>query len=215
VVYRSLAAVGGILLALALAGPALAVRAHVRVESAHATIWGATEPLVRPVHGTFRPPDGPKVTVSGPTALGALERASRRGEFYYRVQATSFGPYVDRIGRRAAKGSSGWTFKVNHVLAPVGADAMTLKRGDHLLWYWATFGPNGGPKTLDVKRVGGGCFRAFAYDDNGARSRPKNVIFRVNGHDRDSASGRICPSPRWETLRARKRGMVRSAVLVH
>jgi hypothetical protein len=84
-----------------------------------------------------------------------------------------------------------------------------------VLWYWAHFGPKGGPKTLGLVRAGKGCFRAVAYDDNGTRSRPRNVVFRVNQHDRASVSGRFCPPADWKTLRVKKDGMVRSAVRVH
>ncbi len=201
--------IGGLVAALAASSALGAVK--VRVESAGATIWGATERYVTPVDGTFSPPDGPNVTVSGSTPFGALERASRKGDFYYRVQSTSFGPYVDRIGRHAAGGSNGWVFKVNHVSAPVGADVYELEDGDTVLWYWATFGPSGGPKTLDLARIGDGCVRAFAYDDAGDRSRPEDVVFVRNGRRRiESESGRYCPAGDWETLRATKEGTVRS-----
>ena len=213
--HRLFVAGGGLLALLVLASPALAIRVHTRVEGAHTTIWGASGPLVQPVVGTFMPPDGSEVVTTKPTPFGALERASRRGEFYYHVTATSFGPYVDRIARLAAGGSAGWVFKVNNVSPPVGADSFQLQAGDHVLWYWAEFGLSGGPKTLGTVRAAPGCFRAVAYDDNGNRSRPRNVTFRINGHGRVSESGRICPSPSWQTLRATKEGMVRSGVRTH
>lgn len=200
---------GGLAAAL-VASAALSAAVQVRVESRGATIWGATEPRLKPIRGTFSPPDGPDVTVTGATPLGALERASRRGEFYYRVQSTSFGPYVDRIGRRAAGSSSGWVYKVNNASPPIGADVYRLENGDSVLWYFATFGPAGGPKTLDLARIGNGCFRAFAYDDNGERSRPHNVVF-VQDHRRiRSRWGRYCPAGEWDSLRAVKSGTIRS-----
>lgn len=212
--YRLFVVLCGAALVLALVSQASAADVGIRVEGVKRTVFGKTEPLVTPVTGTFRPPDGPRVTVAGATPFGALERASRITEFYYHVQATSFGPYVDRIGRRAASGSSGWVFKVNHVSPPVGADSVRLRRGDRVLWYFATFGPEGGPKTLDLARVSGGCYRAFAYDDNGDRSRPRNVTFVLNGHRRiASDSGRLCPSGDWRTLRVLKRGRIRSDVV--
>lgn len=210
---RSLVVAGVLGIAAALAAPALALRVHVRVEGARTTIFGPTRPLVTPVSRTFTPPDGPAVAVSKPTPIGALERASRIGEFYYRVKSFSFGPYVDRIGRRAGGGSTGWVFKVNNASPPVGADAYRLKAGDDLLWYFARFGPSGGPKTLAVARLGGGCFRAHAYDDNGTRTSPSNVTFLRDGRFVGSASGRICLRGEWHTLRALKQEMVRSAVL--
>ena len=68
------------------------------------------------------------------------------GEFYYHVQQTSFGPYVDQIGLYAAAGQTGWVFKVNGKSPPVGADAVQLQDGDTVLWYWAQFGIAGGPR---------------------------------------------------------------------
>jgi Domain of unknown function (DUF4430) len=211
VLRRLLVVLGGGLAAAVFVSPALAVDVKVRVEGVKVSIFGRSEPRLAPVTGTFSPPEGPDITVSGSTPLGALERASRRAEFFYRVQSTSFGPYVDRIGRRAATGSSGWVYKVDHVSPPVGADSYKLKKGDKVLWYWATFGPAGGPKTLDLARAGAGCFRAFAYNDAGERSRPGNVVFVRNGRrEVVSESGRYCPPARWESLRAKKQGMVRS-----
>jgi Domain of unknown function (DUF4430) len=214
VLRRALVVLGGSLAAALFVSPALAAKVEVRIEGARGTIWGKTEPRVSPVTGTFSPPDGPNVTVSGPTPFGALERASRIGEIYYRVQDTSFGPYVDRIGRRSAGSTTGWVFKVNHVSPPVGADSVRLKRGDNVLWYWATFGPAGGPKTLDLVRRGSHCFRAFAYADNGSRSKPGRVLYVGNGGRRTvSETGRFCAPEGWRTVRAKKAGHVRSDLL--
>jgi hypothetical protein len=214
VLRRILVVLCGALVAAVAVSPALAVDVKIRVEGARVTIWGAAERTVEPVTGTFTPPQGPDVTVTGSTPFGALERASRKGEFFYRVRASSFGPYVDRIGRRAAAGSSGWVYKVNHVSPPVGADRYRLEKGDRVLWYWATFGPSGGPQTLDLARAGGGCLRVFAYDDAGDRARPSDVTFVRNGRARvESESGRYCPPDGWRTLRAVKRGMVRSELV--
>ena len=211
--HRLLVFAGVLLAALALAVPALAVRVHVRVEAPNATIFGPAEPLVTPVTGTFTPPDGPAQTLSQPTALGALEAASRKGEFYYRIKEFAFGPFVDRIGRRESAGTSGWVYKVNGVSPPVGADAYVLKPGDRVLWYWATFGPAGGPPTLDLVRVRRVCFRAYSVDDNGRRTRARDVVFRIDGRRVPSASGAICPQGHWHGIRATKAGAIRSEAL--
>ena len=59
-------------------------------------------------------------------------------------------------------------FKVNDASPPVGADKVTLKDGDRVLWYYADFGPTGGPPTLSVKAASKkGCYTATAFDDNG------------------------------------------------
>jgi hypothetical protein len=217
--HRPLVLLGVSLLALALAAPALAVRVHVRVEGASATIFGPTEPLVTPVTGTWSPPAGPAVTVNASTPLGALEAASRRGEFFYRVEAFSFGPFVAQIGRLSGSETTGWVYKVNGVSPPVGAHAYELREGDRVLWYHATFGPSGGPRTLALQRVAivpsarrQRCFAAFGVDDNGVRAPERNVVFRVDNRAIRSRSGHVCLRGHWHTVRATKPGFVRSRV---
>ena len=226
--HRPLAVLGVAVVALALAAPAVAVRVQVRVEGATTTIFGATEPRLAPVTGKFSPPAGEPVRLSAPTPLGALERASRRGEFYYRLEAFSFGPYVAQIGRHAGTETTGWVYKVNGVSPPVGADAYELEEGDRVLWYFARFGATGGPRTLRLSPVGvmvvecypkpcaepvRTCYAAFAEDDNGRVARVRTVVFRLDGRRIASRSGRICPRGHWHTLRVGKRGFVRSQVV--
>src|SRR6476620_8683219 len=73
-----------------------------------------------------------KVRVEGKTRtlFGAIEQASILGELYYHVTQTSFGPYVDQVGRYGGSASSGWVFKVDNASPPVGADKVQLKDGD-------------------------------------------------------------------------------------
>jgi hypothetical protein len=216
VVRRSLSIAAALAAALVVAAPALAVRVHVRVEGVRTTIFGGGEPWARPVVGTIAPPAGPDVTVSTPTPFGALERASRRGEFFYRVEPSSFGPYVAQVGRYGGSGSSGWAYKVNGVSPPVAATDVTLKDGDHVLWYYATFGPSGGPKTLVLRKTRRPalCFKAFAQDDAGVETAVGDVVFRVSRVPVRSASGEYCPKKRIYSIRVAKAGgFVRSAVL--
>jgi hypothetical protein len=114
------------------------------------------------------------------TALDALESASVLGEFYYHLTTTSFGPYVDQVGRYASVGQTGWVYKVNGVSPPVGANEARLKEGDTVLWYWAQFGIAGGPKTLVLSRVGKtNCYRVRAQDDNGAFTAAVGAVLHV------------------------------------
>jgi Domain of unknown function (DUF4430) len=216
VLRRPLVVLGAALAALTLAAPALAARVHVRVEGPSATIFGATEPLLAPKVGVIHPPDGADVTVNVDTPFGALERASVLGEFYYRVESFSFGPYVSWIGRYEAAGPTGWVYKVNGVSPPVGAVDYHLKAGDRVLWYFARFGASGGPQTLRIRAFGSrGCYRARAENDNGKLAAVSDVAFVVNQRRVvTSANGTICPGQRWHTLRARKHGFVRSQVVV-
>jgi hypothetical protein len=131
-----------VLVVLLLVVPATAVAAtvKVRVEGKTQTLFGPTE-----------------VTVTASSPLEAIEQASLLGELYYHVTQSSFGPYVDQVGRYGGSASSGWVFKVNDASPPVGADKVTLKDGDRVLWYYADFGPTGGPPTLFVKAAAKGC----------------------------------------------------------
>jgi hypothetical protein len=220
--HRPLVVLGAGLLALLLAAPALAVRVHVRVEGANATIFGPTEPFVTPVTGMWSPPAGAAVTVNAATPLGALEAASRRGEFFYRLEAFSFGPYVAQIGRLSGTETTGWVYKVNGASPPVGANAYELRAGDRVLWYHATFGPTGGPQTLALTRLRRGspsgrtnrvrCFAARAVDDNGVRAAVDRVVFRIDSRAVRSRTGRVCLRGHWHTVRVSKPGLVRSRV---
>lgn len=167
-----------IVLSLALPATALAATVKVRVEGNTRTLFGPTE-----------------VTVNAANALDALEQASILGELYYHVTTTSFGPYVDRVGRYGGTASTGWVFKVNGSSPPVGADVVTLKDGDTVLWYFATFGPTGGPPTLVVRATPGGCYRAAALDDN---RKPASVTgFQWHVGSRQTVAGapntQFCP----------------------
>jgi hypothetical protein len=175
---------------------ALAARVSVRVE-------GRTQTLFAPV---------PRVVESA-NALEALEAASLVGEFYYHVATSSFGPYVDQIGRFPAAAQTGWVFKVNGVSPPVGADKVELKDGDVVLWYWAQFSEAGGPPTLDLQRRAGGCYQVFKQDDKGARTAAAGAVLRVDGRRVATQSGRACLRGKHGLVRATLPGAVRSNAL--
>ncbi len=183
--------------ALLVVPAALAFRVHVRVEGKTQTIFGAAEPTL---------------SVKA-NALDALESASRAGEFYYHVTVGGFGPYVDQIGRYPAGGSSGWVFKVNGLSPPVGADAVVLKPGDRVLWYWATFGPNGGPPTLVLRRASRGCYRVLAQDDAGKTRAARGAVLRVDGRSVRARAGSACVGAHRGLVRATLKGAVRSNAL--
>ena len=184
--------------ALLVVPAALAVRVHVRVEGKTRTIYGSTEPSLS----------------VGVNALDALESASIAGEFYYHVTTTSFGPYVDQVGRYVAGGSTGWVFKVNGVSPPVGADAVVLKPGDRVLWYWATFGPNGGPPTLSL-RAGSkrNCYRVVSQTDAGKTAAARGARLHVDGRDVRVRSGSACVGRHRGPVIATLKGAVRSNAL--
>lgn len=176
---------------------AYAANVKVRIEGKTQTLWGPTE-----------------VTVNATTALDALEQASLAGEFYYHVTTTGFGPYVDQVGRYGGTNDSGWVFKVDDVSPPVGADKVTLKDGDRVLWYYAAFGPTGGPPTLTVKTATKkGCYTATAYDDSGKATSVSGVQWHVGSKKTVAAmyGANFCPGKHAGLLiRATATGAVRS-----
>lgn len=192
---RTLMLLAVVALVLAFAGSASAAVVRVRVEGKSTTIFGAAQPRA-----------------SATTALGALESASVAGEFYYHVQATGFGPYIDQIGRYPAGGTAGWVFKVNGQSPPVGADQVTLKAGDVVLWYWAEFGESGGPPTLQLARDGAGCYSVLATNDAG-QALTVSATLRVDRRRVQMRGSRACPGPHRSLVRATAPGAVRSNAL--
>jgi uncharacterized protein DUF4430 len=165
---------------------------HIRVEGRDHTIFGPTEPRVTAVN-----------------ALEALTRASHSGEFFVHVADTPYGPYVDQIGLYAAFGSSGWAYKVNGISPPVAADQYVLKPGDDVLWYWAFFGLNGGPKTLELKHSGQ-CYRVFEENDQGQGIPAEGAVMHIGGRSVKTKAGRACVGPHRGLVKATLSGDVRS-----
>jgi hypothetical protein len=187
-----LAAVLG--LALVLASASLAATVTVRVEGKTQAIFGSV-----PV----------KVDASNP--MVALDQASILGEFYYQLTQTSFGPYVSQIGRYPGAGAAGWVFKVNGASPPVGADQVTLKDGDEVLWYYATFSDTGGPKTLSLEAVAGNCYAVTSFDDLGKGTAAAGAQVKVDGRRfKANAKGRACVGLHHGLVRAYAVGAVRS-----
>jgi Domain of unknown function (DUF4430) len=194
-VHRLLLALTAFLAATAIVVPsALGVRVSVRVEGKTTTIYGAAEPRFE----------------AGANAMEALEAASARGEFFYEVKQLSFGPYVSRIGRYPADASSGWVFKVNGASPPVGADKVVLNEGDRVLWYWAEFGPTGGPKTLLLQRRPKGCYRVLAQDDTGKSTPATGAVLLIDARRVRTRGGTACPGSHKGLVRATLPGAVRS-----
>ena len=181
---------------LVLPASALAATVKVRVEGKTQTLFAPTE-----------------LTVTAATAQDALEQASLAGEFYYHVTVTGFGPYVDQVGRFGVTADSGWVFKENDVSPPVGADKVTLKDGDRVLWYYATFGPQGWPPTLFVKATKKGCYAAQAFDDAGKAATVTGLVFHIGSKRtiKGQPNVDVCPGPHPGVLvRATATGAVRS-----
>jgi hypothetical protein len=191
-VFRRLVVLS-LLLALVAAPTALAAKVKVRVEGRTTTIFGPAQPTVTADH-----------------ALQALDVASTAGEFHYAMTSSSFGDYVSQIGKYAAAGATGWAFKVNGVSPPVGADKVTLKDGDVVVWYWATFGPTGGPPTLELKALPANCYVVESVTDTGTRTRAATATLVVDGKRIRARSGRACVGKHTGLVRAVAPGAVRS-----
>jgi hypothetical protein len=131
--------------ALLIVPAAFALRVHVRVEGKTQTIYGSAEPAL---------------TVKA-NALDALDSASAAGEFYYHVTITSFGPYIDQIGRYVAGATTGWVFKVNGVSPPVSPTGHSGRRPRALVLGGVRH--SGSPPTL-CARAGPkrNCYRVLA-----------------------------------------------------
>jgi hypothetical protein len=183
------------LLVLVVPAVAAAATVKVRVEGKTRTLFAPTE-----------------VTVTASTPLQALQQASLLGELYFHVTQASFGNYVDQVGLYGGSGSAGWVFKVDNASPPVGADRVQLKDGDTVLWYYAEFGPSGGPPTLQV-RAAKGCYTATAYDDNGKPVAVAELTWHVGSKlTAPGAAGKAyCPGKHLGLLvRATATGAVRS-----
>ena len=181
-------------LVLTLAATALGASVTVRVEGKTQTIFGSVP-----------------VKIDAPNALVALDVASTLGEFYVQVTRASFGQYVSQVGRYPGAGASGWVFKVNGVSPPVGADQVTLKDGDEVLWYFATFGDTGGPSTLSLKAAAGNCYTVSSFNDAGKSTAASGAQVKVDGRRfKTSANGGVCVGKHVGTVRAYAVGAVRS-----
>ncbi|HEY5295270.1 MAG TPA: DUF4430 domain-containing protein [Gaiellaceae bacterium] len=182
---------------LVLPATALAATVKVRVEGKTRTLFAPTE-----------------LTVNATNAQDALEQASIIGEFYYHVTTSALGSYVDQIGRYGGSSTTGWVFKVDGKSPPVAANQVQLQDGDTVLWYYATFGPTGGPPTLAVKSATKpGCYTISALDDNGAPAKVTGVQLHVGSKRAIAAATgtNVCPGPhRGLLVRATATGAVRS-----
>jgi uncharacterized protein DUF4430 len=182
-----------VLVAVILTPTALAANVNIRVEGKTTTIFGAAQPRV-----------------AADNALQALDVASTAGEFFYGTTTAEFGTYVSQIGKYPAAGTDGWVFKVNGVSPPVGADKVTLKDGDVVLWYYATFGPAGGPPTLELQRLPANCYVVQTVNDAGKKARAATATLTADGKRFKTQAGRACIGKHLGLVRAVAPGAVRS-----
>ena len=182
-----------VLLAVVLPPAALAANVKIRVEGKTTTIFGAAQPRV-----------------AADNALQALDVASTAGEFYYGMTTSSSARTSARSASTRRPAAAGWVFKVNGVSPPVGADKVTLKDGDVVLWYYATFGAAGGPPTLELQRLPANCYVVQSVNDAGKRTRAATATLVADGKRFKTQAGRACIGRHVGLVRATAPGAVRS-----
>lgn len=119
---------------------------------------------------------GKSVTVTGPTALGALAQAAKSAPPLRPLLVTdhfSFGLGLCGVGGFVARGEGSWYLKVNHVNPELGGDSVKLRADDEVLWYLAPGFPYPDELALEAPdRARAGVpfgVRAFSYDEKGKR----------------------------------------------
>ncbi len=79
-----------------------------------------------------------------------------------------------------------------------------------MLWYWATFGPAGGPPTLELQRLPGNCYVVDSRNDAGTRTRAATATLVADGKRFRTRAGRACIGRHVGLVRATAPGAVRS-----
>jgi hypothetical protein len=87
---------------------------------------------------------------------------------------------------------------------------VVLKDGDVVLWYYATFGPTGGPPTLELQRLPGNCYVVNSVTDAGKRTRAAGATLVADGRRFATRAGRACIGRHVGAVRATAPGAVRS-----
>jgi PGF-pre-PGF domain-containing protein len=113
----------------------------VRIEGKGETIWKGNVTFSNSTIFTCNTEEN--YTIDYPSALGALDEASKKGGFSYRVRQDSSGLgglYVESVADESGSGEFGWIVLVNNVFIPVSAAEWKLNDGDYVLWSWGALG---------------------------------------------------------------------------
>lgn len=151
----------------------------------------------------------------GPTALDVVKNASVLCGFSYRIQSTSFGPYLDQIENDTATGSIGWLYLVNFASPPVGAGDYVLKINDRVLWYFGDFSWKPTRLTLSNLEVASGQASTatveYLEDINWLPLSDAKIILGVSNKVTDQAGkADIAAADGYYKIFAQKDGYVRS-----
>ncbi len=119
---------------------------------------------------------GKSVGVTGPTALGLLDKASQRNKALQPLSITdsfSFGLGICGVGKSTANSKLSWYLKVNHKNPERAGEKVKLKPEDEVLWALAPF-PYPEELYLESPTVTtpGAAFpvRVWDYNDKGKRT---------------------------------------------
>ena len=188
--FVPLIALAAVLLTAA-AGPSPATQTHSFAcawKARRSTLFGAANPVRRAA-----------------TALEALEAASMAGEFYYHVQETSFGPYVDQIGRYRGRGLERLGVQgQRRVATGRRRQGRAEGRGRGALVLGDVHGCGRARRRSSCVSEAG-CYRVFAQDDAGRQSPCADAFLRVGTAE---VRGRV----RRARASGTHRGLVRATV---
>ena len=138
--------------------------------------------------------------------------AARAGRVLRARDAVVLRPVRRPVRLLPGRGSAGWVFKVNGVSPPVGADQVVLKDGDSVLWYYAEFGPTGGPPTLAALESVDGLLPRDRPGRHGQEKVPAGLVFHIGTKIVPAPAGHVCPSGRTASSgRARPARFARTA----
>lgn len=70
------------------------------------------------------------------TALDVIKEAAKQCPFTYRIESTSYGPYLAQVNDDRADGAKGWLYRVNWKQPTVGAQDFNLRLQDYVTWYF-------------------------------------------------------------------------------
>jgi hypothetical protein len=120
---------------------------------------------------------GKAATVKGATAMGLLAQAAKstaalRPLLVTDAFASEFGLGLCGVGGFKGTAKKSWYLKVNHKDPELGGDSVKLKKGDEVLWAYASFPyPNELALEAPTEATTGVPFevRVYSYDDKGKR----------------------------------------------
>ncbi|MBE0479964.1 MAG: hypothetical protein IBX68_03190 [Dehalococcoidia bacterium] len=130
------------------------VRVDLRIEGKEAALWKGQVTVRDSLVTDDR---GKQHRLSSPTALGAVDQASKAGGFTYVVQETAYGLYLESINGEGPEGWTGWMYRVDYQSPAVGCADFVLGVTEppaaphtEVLFFWGEW--DAPPLRLDVDK---------------------------------------------------------------